>query len=327
MTFDSQWSSLEAKASGVGEVRRRIFPDSVADLWLVVHGPKNSRALRVEVGADALDIEDPPRGGGIELGVTADPIGGTTLQISLTNPGYADLFDALVADVAGAASEAETEKEVSVLVTTRVRRWQAFLREHSEGLGAEAQRGLFGELHALRTVLGAVGDTAAIEGWVGPGGAPQDFNFGEVAIEVKTSAGKNPQTLRISSERQLDDSPLRALYLWHLSVDERIGAGQTLPELVSEVRGLVEGTAAIGLEDTLLTAGYHDGHARRYRTGYTPRSSGVYRVGEGFPRLTERDCPVGLGDVRYSIELGAIEAFRFERRDLLQRLAEGLSDD
>jgi hypothetical protein len=318
VSFSDLWETLESEAevAGPGEVRRRIYPDSAADLWLVVYNPGRIRTLRVAVGDLDTGLEDLPSGSGIDTFVLPLPGGGSGLEVSLTNKAYEDLFDALIGDIAEAAAAAPEAADVPVLVVARVRRWQAFLRELLEGLSRERQRGLFGELWVLDSVLDAIGsEGGAVQGWVGPYGAPQDFGFGPTAIEVKTSAGKNPQRVRISSERQLDDAPVDRIFLWHLSVDERTGSGETLPVFVERLRDRLEGGAgSVGFEDALFAAGYHDAHAHRYQVGYTIRSSDVFEVSPGFPRLTEADCPDGLGDVHYSLELGALAAFKVARR-------------
>ena len=320
MTFSEQWAALESEPGDHSEVRRRIYPDSPSDMWLVFYRPTRVRALRVAVGGSLEGFADLPVGQGID--VTLNPCGDGThlLEVALASRNFEDLFDAFVADIAGAAAGAPNANEVPKVVSARVRRWQAFLREHVEGLSSERQRGLFGELHILRTVIASIGAPTAVAGWVGPAGTPQDFSIGLVAIEIKTSAGKNPQKVRVSSERQLDDSVVDHLYLWHLSVDERVGVGETLPELVAILRGLADENTSLLFEEKLLAAGYHDVHADRYPTGYSLRSSIVFAVGGEFPRLTEEDCPAGLGDVQYSLELGALAPFEVERNSLLENL-------
>lgn len=312
--FADLWEILEEQASGHGEVRRRIHPESVANLWLVVYSPGLVRALRVAVEPANSDLGDLPSGSGIDVRCNVVVGTGNVLEIQLTSHTYEDIFDAFVADMASTAAGAQDAASVPGLVAARVRRWQAFLREHIEGLTPAQQRGLFGELHVLTFALGSIDRERATRGWVGPSGAPQDFNFGATAIEVKTSAGKNPQRVRISSERQLDNAHLDHLLLWHVSVDERIGLGETLPEAVQRTRGLVCGTPAEpAFEEALFAAGYHAAHEGRYTTGYSVRSSQIFEIRDSFPRLMESDCPPGLGDVHYSIELGALAAFEVHR--------------
>jgi hypothetical protein len=305
------WSELEALGAGQGEFRRRIHQESVADLYLVVHKPTNARALLIDVDLAGTDIEDLPTGRGIDLRWVPSASGGQMLELVLSQPAFADLFDALVTDVASAAAGGLDQHDVAVRVAERVRRWQTFLRETKTGLPAERQRGLYGELYFLRRVLlGAIPTGTAVEAWVGPLAAAQDFAFGATAVEVKTTIANQHQVLRITTERQLDTTALANLALFHLSVDGREGAGQTLPQLVAELRArLTESGGTDLFEDRLFSGGYLDVHAHLYRTGYTVREANIFLVGEDFPRLVEADCPSGVGDVTYSIAVSALTPF------------------
>jgi hypothetical protein len=318
------WGELDAEASVEGRFRRRIHPESVADLYLVVEKPANTRALLIDVDLSGVHMGELPSGRGIDLRRVPATSGGEALEMVLSNQSFADLFDTLVIDVAKSAAGGVDKADVAARVTARVRRWQSFLRENSTGLSPERQRGLFGELFFLRSILlGSVPAFTAVQAWVGPDRASQDFGFGEVAVEVKTTIGAQPQLLRISSERQLDTTALKHLGLFQLSLDAREGAGQTLPDLVAEIRKrLLDPTAADLFDDRLLDAGYLDVQAVQYRTGYTVRTAGIFLVGEGFPRLVEADCPEGVGDVEYSIAVSALAPFAVDASVLVPIIRE-----
>ena len=158
------------------------------------------------------------------------------------------------------------------------------------GLTPERQRGLYAELWLLRDhLLDAVGAVAAVQAWTGPARASHDFQFGSCALEVKGTAAKQHQMLRIVSERQLDVTGVETLFLFHLSLDTHRDAGQPLPALVDEVREAC--TARMSrrpFEDRLFEAGYLDAHRHLYENpGYTVRESNFFRVAEGFPRIVE----------------------------------------
>lgn len=328
MSTSQIWHELEAEGAGQGEFRRRIHPESVADLYLVVRKPANVRALLIDVDLSGTNVGDLPTGRGIDLRWVPTARGGQVLELILSQPAFADLFDALVTDVAGAAAGGIDQHDAAVRVAARVRRWQTFLRETSAGLPAERQRGLYGELYFLRRVLlGTVPAGTAVEAWVGPLAAAQDFAFGATAVEVKTTIANQHQVLRIASERQLDTTALTNLAVFHLSVDGREGAGQTLPELVEELRARVRDTGGADLfEDRLFSGGYLDVHAPLYRTGYTVRDANIFLIGETFPRLVEADCPSGVGDVTYSIAVSALTAFLSDTTMLLALVQGALGD-
>lgn len=330
MTHDPNqiWKILEEDIDrgGAVEVQRRIRPESVADLWLVVTDPGHLRTLRIVVD-DATDLAtDLPLGDGIETRLSATSKG-PALEVTLTKHAYADLFETLVEDVVAAASSATAAEQVAALVAARILRWQAFLKEHPEGLTPSKQKGLYGELHVLATLADAIGPDTATMAWVGPDARPQDFNVGSCAIEVKTGTGKKPQRIPIASELQLDDTAVDALFLWHVSVDARVGSGETLPELVTSIRDRLLGTATSAeFEERLFSSGYLDVNAVRYTAGYTIRSENVYAVSAGFPRLVEVDCPPGVGDVRYSIEVGALKPFEVDAETAIETMAVAVDD-
>jgi Putative PD-(D/E)XK family member, (DUF4420) len=318
------WAELDAEAATEGRFRRRIHQESVADLYLVVDKPANTRALLIDVDLSGVELGELPSGRGLDLRWVPATAGGEALQLVLSKPSFADLFDTLVTDVAKAAAAGVDKAQVAARVTDRVRRWQRFLRGTGTGLTPERQRGLFGELFFLRTILlGTVPALTAVQAWVGPHGKPQDFAFGAAAVEVKTTIGAQPQLLRIASERQLDTAALEHLALYQLSLDARENAGQALPDLIAEIRKRLSDPMAADLfEDRLFDAEYLDAQAGQYRTGYTVRAAGIFLIGDGFPRLVEADCPEGVGDVVYSIAVSALGPFAVDASVLVPIIRE-----
>ncbi|WP_237570094.1 PD-(D/E)XK motif protein [Mycolicibacterium lacusdiani] len=324
MNVSQIWAELDAEAAAEGRFRRRIHQESVADLYLVVEKPSNTRALLIDVDLSGVELGELPSGRGVDLCRVPATANGQALELVLSKPSFADLFDTLVIDVAKAAAAGVDKADVAARVTERVRRWQRFLRGSSAGLTPERQRGLFGELFFLRTILlGAVPAFTAVQAWVGPHGRPQDFSFGDAAVEVKTTIGAQPQLLRIASERQLDTTALKNLALYQLSLDAREGAGQTLPDMIAEIRKRLQDPMATAMfEDRLFDAGYLDAQAGLYRDGYTVRAAGIFLIGDGFPRLVEADCPHGVGDVEYSISVSALGPFMVDASALVPIIRE-----
>ncbi|AKC84050.1 hypothetical protein IMCC26134_09475 [Verrucomicrobia bacterium IMCC26134] len=152
----------------------------------------------------------------------------------------------------------------------------------------------------------------AVAGWKGPVGAHQDFQYPGAWIEVKTTLAKQPHTVRIASERQLDDTHAPALFLHVLMLETHEGGAATLPALVAQLRATLTPWPAAreAVEEALLAARYLDSHAPRYAaTGYAVRQADTFRVGAGFPRIIEADLPPGVGDASYQLSLAACAAF------------------
>lgn len=332
MRFDDLWTALESeRAEGTGRLVRRIHPESAVDLYLAVTKPGNQRMMILGVDAGAVEeLDELPGGQGIRTRLEHPAGDGRAqLQLVLVDPMGADIFGALARDMAGAVAPAGTDEEAVAAWMARLRRWQHMLAALSpDGLSGERQRGLYAELWFLRRhLLGAIDSQAAILGWTGPSAASHDFELERAAIEVKSTAGKQHQVLRIASERQLDDTGVAALYLYHLSLDVRQGEGETLIDAVAAVREALAGTTAVpAFEERLLLSGYASAHEPRYRnTAYTEREENFFRVEGEFPRIVESDLSAGVGDVRYSVAVSECKHWSVDAEEAIESLTEARS--
>jgi hypothetical protein len=309
MSLDGVWEELEEACSPgrSGHLLRRIHPESDIDLFLALAMPGRERILTLRVTAGALEpLDTLPAAKGLECRIRSAPeLAKADLELVLTDNRAVDVFTALADDVASAVAPARDDAAAVRLWTTRLARWQRLLdRASGDGLSPERQRGLYAELWVLRQhLIEALGSDVAVQGWTGPLHASHDFEFARGAVEVKATAGKQHQVLRIASERQLDDVGVDRLFLCHLSLDVRQGPGETLVEAVARTREqLADDPHAPLFEDRLFEAGYLDAHARRYeQTAYALREQNFFRVESGFPRIVESDLVSGVGDVSYSV--------------------------
>jgi hypothetical protein len=194
-----------------------------------------------------------------------------------------------------------------------------------QGLTAEAQRGLFGELYFLRTYLSNSTDKAlCINSWQVPSNTVQDFHHGNWAVEVKTTHGNNHQKIQISSERQLDDSVVPNIFLFHLSLEVRSNHGETLNDLSEWVENHLA-NYVIELNSfrlKLFEVGYFDIHKPIYKdTGYSIRQESIYKVEGEFPRIMEHEIRNGVGDVKYSIVMADCLSFIRTEAELFQSIS------
>ena len=314
MNLPSLWQSLEADAqvSDSGHLRRRIGPESGCDFYLAISRPSNDRLLLVRLteATRVVTTKLPEfRGLKLEFSVAVGDVPNATytLQLRLTEPSFADVFNALIEDLVDCANRAPTEALAIAAIVDRLATWQRFLgRIPPEGLSEESQRGLFGELLFLQEILiPMVGVHDAITAWRGPKGAHQDFQLRGIAIEIKTSIAIQPQHIRIANERQLDPAGYEMLILFLASLDRRMGSGRTLPQMALSLREIAQGSGLLNvLDDLLLEAGYLREHEVRYQDiGYFERHRDFFHVQENFPRILEGDLRSGVGDVEYSISV------------------------
>ncbi|MCZ7385825.1 MAG: PD-(D/E)XK motif protein [Candidatus Methanoperedens sp.] len=313
--LEDVWKSLEDDSkyeTGICILKRRLEPSSSCDVFLGYEKPVNRRMLLLRIScSNTPETEALPRSKGFEVmavSLPEDDEDHATLELILTDSRFTDIFTNLVQDVVDNITAQKNEMLMIKAFIERLVKWQQFLDRYShEGLGDEAQRGLYGELWFLRKYLIPIlRINKALDAWKGPARKAQDFQFSDCAVEVKTTISKQHQKMYIANEQQLDDTGLASLFLQHISLMESSGGGETLVDIVEDIRKTIadEPAASQKMEDSLFEAGYLNAQAHRYnKTGYNVRSSNIFRISEGFPRITEGDLLNGVGDVHYSVNV------------------------
>ncbi|MCY7351683.1 MAG: PD-(D/E)XK motif protein [Cytophagaceae bacterium] len=325
-----RWQYLENGAGELSGFRRiRFSDDSPGEVFLGFKTPERHRILSLELPLPlAAGLTNLPKYQGLRVEKVADPQRTDVflLNLVLTEPTFADVFDVLLADLIPALLPLNLPREVLRVFLDRLTRWQAlFGRFAPEGLSPEQQRGLYGELLVLRKLLNHQTDARyVVESWVGPTGAAQDFQSGDWALEVKTSTATSPQRFLVNGEAQLDEAGRAALFLFFLHLDTRPHNPDTLNSLVATLRQQLAGDAGAILlfGDKLLTAGYFDAQAGPYaETGYAIRSETCFWVRGAFPRLTRRTLPVGVSEACYAVSLAGCQPFVCSETEFFNNLA------
>ena len=333
LELDRHWQQLLLGAahtkSAPGHVVSRIAPEGRWNFWLALIQPDGTKTLLMGL-SDSLPplIDELPasRGFSIRSSVTIPPglAANAILEVRLENPAFSDIFDVLAEDLVRAAERETEESRALAAALNQLRKWQRFVEKiPPEGLTEEQRRGLYGELYFLRNHLAPLlGLRHAIMAWTGPSGSYQDFQGQGFGIEVKTSASKEPQTMRITSERQLDGQGLCMLFLGHLSLEEKIGSGETLPQVVDDLRQRAAKAACeVEFDSRLYEWGYHDLHSGVYsRYGYVLRGEHMYEVRDSFPRIAEADLRPGVGNVTYSIAVSGCRPYFLTFTEFTDRL-------
>jgi hypothetical protein len=334
MTIEQIWQEMEAEGSSAWRIRH-ARKDATHPLVVALEPQHGGRAILVQVPGIVL----PPRREwpdcrGLEwVTVSLDAV--SYWGVRLRDATCSDVFTALAQDLDSRLALTLTTEQAAGALFGRLKLWQQFLKVCREGMSLEARRGLWGELHFLHACLiPALGASSAVTGWKAGTASHQDFQFQHAAVEVKTTAAKQPQAVRITSERQLDETGVGILFLNVVVVDEReveMAAGvpgQSLPALVSALRlELASDPSTLALfNDSLFHRGWLDEHAPRYESHrLTLREEIGFRVQAGFPRLVEAHLPEGVGDVNYALSLSACKPFQVAADEMLAALAESTS--
>jgi hypothetical protein len=253
----------------------------------------------------------------------ADAAGRQRLVLTLARHIDSDLFLSLCETLISSLKDVADPTTALAVALAHLKRWKAFLAgRNARLLSPEEVRGLFGELHVLRTLYqNTLPQPAAVDAWCGPDDSHQDFIFGDRAIEVKSLSGRERSTVRISSEDQLE-SLVDELFLLTQRLSDMPDAEQALS--LNAIVALIEGelTDAEAIEQfTDKLAGMSYAPLAEYDT---PRFivSGLqgYRVTDEFPRLVRSELPHGITKVSYDIMLEAIAPFSCNETELFRRL-------
>lgn len=275
----------------------------------------NGRCLFiVELEGDNTDLfrksDASVRGIGVDLRLF-DATQRQGLVLTLEQHADRDLFLGLCQTLIESLQRIDGRAAALTVALTHLKRWRTFLAgRRARILSPEEIRGLFGELMFLRSLYRRLSIKDAINAWGGPMGSHQDFIFSGTAVETKVISGRERNSVRISSEDQLE-SACEYLFLAIYRLKENPESDRAL-SLNDAVR-LVESDLAdpIVLEEfwsRLAASGYTD--IKEYESPkFTVTGQRAFKVIEGFPRLTRSGLPTGVVKVGYEIQLEKIERF------------------
>ena len=229
------------------------------------------------------------------------------LIIKLLHYQSRDVFAVMAENMVQSVLTLRSEKQVVRTIINQLEKWQTlFEKLKGEGLTPSEQQGLYGELHFLQKFITKQDAVSALNSWVGTDREVRDFQYNRWAVEIKTTAGNNHQKVNISSERQLDESLLEDLFLFHLSVEIAKRNGESLNEKVKIIRDILQDdvSALNVFNNKLLEVGYFEKHKYLYEERcYQIRDENYYKIEGEFPRIKEKEMRNGVGDVKYSIIL------------------------
>ena len=195
-------------------------------------------------------------------------------------------------------------------IVSSLARWRTFWTSKTLPLSREETLGLFGELWFMRHWLGPV-DAEVLAGWQATESARHDFQWLSVSVEVKTAATRRNGTPihHISSLGQLEDPVEGRLLLFSLHLVEDALSSNTLHSIVETLSAELRGDFAMitDFNTKLASRGYSTSDTQEACRPYRILGEALYRVAEGFPRLTAdtflpSGTPAGVVDISYAID-------------------------
>lgn len=327
--LDKTWSELlteSNQSSNQGTFVRRVMPESKYDLFLGIEKPQSKKLFILKADKDAIELaKNLPESKGILTKTAVLPHeknNQESLIISLKDERFYDVFTSLVADIIASLIKTTNDAEAVKTLILRLKKWQTFMEQSAEGLGEETIRGLFGELYFLSDFIFPKQSVQGIKSWKGFQNTNQDFYFPNVAVEVKTTVGREPKTIRIASERQLDKNGYPNMFIFHISLERTEENGISLPSLISDIRTKLSGNNDLidYFETGLFDTGYIDAHRDKYSYKFSVRNATFYEVSDLFPKITESSLPNGIGDVQYGVSISECRHFAVEEDKVIKLL-------
>lgn len=242
------------------------------------------------------------------------------LCIILNDDFFKDLFDDLILSIYSKIYNISNTEEYSELFTRHFFKWSAFFEnKKTDSFSRDQVKGLIGELFYLKNLL--LNSELIIDdillSWRGPYDEGHDFVFELTDYEIKTvESSKN--SVRISSEFQLESEKGKELVLVVIFVNTDIENGLSLKSLINDIKTIVLdklGDNSIfinALAQKGLTIGDLD-QFEIYR--YTPIEEISYDSSrENFPKLIRSSIPEEINKISYNIRLNLIEEFIINKK-------------
>jgi hypothetical protein len=182
-----------------------------------------------------------------------------------------------------------------------VNEWRDLLRSQPR-LSIEGEVGLWGELQLLLLCPSLDGALAA---WHGPDAATLDFFGGGIGLECKTARGTHRH--RFSLDQGSSAAFNQNIYLVSLVISEDATKGETVAELVDEIRSRISGDHRF--EKKLLGTGFRSEQATSYETRFTLCEVWTLPMSR-VPRV--RAIDPGVSEVRYTVDLQHLHEHRLD---------------
>jgi hypothetical protein len=330
MKIKEIWDQLENDNSFSTRLLLRRYSGTVLpDVFVAIQNPEKIRCIAALIG-NQVPVDVIQFANLRDISVEVLPDEGRQdkkyLLFKLLNHQHNDVFAVLCEDLMLSIEKITSETELINELFNRFEKWKSlFDSAASQGLNSEEQRGLYGELILMRTLLNNFSDKhLVVEAWKGSERHARDFQYQSWAIEVKTTHGKNHQKVHINNERQLDRSNFSNLYLYHLSLEAFDNSGESLNNIIDSIRNILQNNirSLNRFNSKLFEGGYFDHHSELYISkGYLIRQNSFFSVEGDFPRVEESDLRNGVGDVQYTIILSSLSSYKIPEQQVIQTIS------
>ncbi|HWY69462.1 MAG TPA: PD-(D/E)XK motif protein [Terriglobales bacterium] len=206
----------------------------------------------------------------------------------------------------------------ALFLLNRLEKWRRLLETTKKGLSQPQLLGLMGELLFLERLIPVLGTAGAVESWLGPTGAPQDFQTGGQIFEIKVCA-IGAHIVMISSLEQLHTgaAPTNLIVYSIGSCATNHSGAFTIKALVLRIReAIAESSASSAFELKLAEIGY-DQDQPESDSSYHLDNVRAFDVRDSFPRLTPVSVSVAIPSATYYLDLDHCTEFEIPTTQVL----------
>ncbi|PKP42285.1 MAG: hypothetical protein CVT93_05145 [Bacteroidetes bacterium HGW-Bacteroidetes-10] len=330
INFSNIWDKIndESRQSPNSLIARKIPSISKESVFIASDFNNNIRCLFIDLSSvKYLNTGKLPLFKGLEINEMELTIGDCKqrrfLRISQTIPNTENIFELFISDICKDIIDLQTFSLLEKTIFRSLSEWKLFFERYpTEFLSISSQMGLYGELTFLEKILfPRYPFYESIQYWTGAKRTNHDFQFNNIAVEIKTTASKEHTKIHISSERQLDKTGLNKLFLilYHINTHEN-DTETSLSSTVSRIRSLLSDDliALDAFNTQLIRCGYYDDFSKLYTLGFSSSKCNIFEVCEDFPSITTQTIPNGIGDLKYTIMVSACVHFEISESDFVK---------
>jgi len=249
----------------------------------------------------------------------------TEYTIILLEKELTEIFTMFIEDIIEKLSPVTESQQALTLINQRVNYWRKlFSRATGELLSGEKQRGLFGELFFLKSLLQSSSyHQEVILSWRGSESANQDFARNRNAVEIKTTKANSP-SVHISNEQQLDFTAWDNLFLGLISVTETTGSQNSLAGIIEEIRDQINHDPELirEFETKLERVGINIDMIENYDDiSYSVNNQRFFRIQDGFPVILRSNIQSeAIYDVKYQIDISSCGSFESLEEEVISAM-------
>jgi len=221
-------------------------------------------------------------------------------------------------------------KDILYAMNGVLSKWKQFFQIQLELVMTEVkQQGLYTELILLERLIKWRG-AKTVMAWTGCEAETHDFYLDSNAIEVKSSSAKGPFKVTINSEYQLDNQDvIGILYILFISIRKSKIDGEKLPDIVERIEKLLGASSNFlnEFKSKLLKYGYLIDYPELYKVCFNNREELYYKVEDGFPKITTRNIPKGIGNIEYTVSLDACKQYQITNENFHREIGVNTNDN